>query len=308
MEHSQKESVLKKVILLNITLVIAEIIAGIYSGSMALLADAFHNLGDVLALFISLVAIIFGAKKATDSMTFGYIKAEMMAAFINSIFLVATMIFILAESIGRIFNPNEIDAPIVIIASLIALAINGFSTFLLSQNKIEHHHHHDEDEHHHEHHEDMNIKSAYLHMFGDAVISFSVAVGGVIIYLFGVVVVDSILSVAFSIYIIKEALPVLKKSFYSLMDSNIDDIKEVENLILSSSEVLSVHDLHLYRPNSKEYYGSAHVVLRDDLLLSQVETVLEDIRDRLCKKGITHFIIQPESLKYDLKSTCCFTH
>lgn len=308
MEHSQKESVLKKVILLNITLVIAEIIAGIYSGSMALLADAFHNLGDVLALFISLVAIIFGAKKATDSMTFGYIKAEMMAAFINSIFLVATMIFILAESIGRIFNPNEIDAPIVIIASLIALAINGFSTFLLSQNKIEHHHHHDEDEHHHEHHEDMNIKSAYLHMLGDAVISFSVAVGGVIMYLFGVVVVDSILSVAFSIYIIKETIPVLKKSFYSLMDSNIDDIKEVENLVLSSSEVLSVHDLHLYRPNSKEYYGSAHIVLRDDLLLSQVEIILEGIRARLCKKGITHFIIQPESLKYDLKSTCCLTH
>lgn len=305
MEHSQKESVLKKVILLNITLVIAEIIAGIYSGSMALLADAFHNLGDVLALFISLVAIIFGAKKATDSMTFGYIKAEMMAAFINSIFLVATMIFILVESIGRIFNPNEIDAPIVIIVSLIALAINGFSTFLLSQNKIEHHHHEDGDEHHHE---DMNIKSAYLHMLGDAVISLSVALGGVIIYLFGVVVVDSILSVVFSIYIIKEALPVLKKSFYSLMDSNIDDIKEVESLILSSSEVLSVHDLHLYRPNSKEYYGSAHVVLRDDLLLSQVEIVLEGIRARLCKEGVTHFIIQPESLKYDLKSTCCLTH
>lgn len=308
MEHSQKESVLKKVILLNITLVIAEIVAGIYSGSMALLADAFHNLGDVLALFISLVAIIFGAKRATDSMTFGYIKAEMMAAFINSIFLVATMIFILAESIGRIFNPNEIDAPIVIIASLIALAINGFSTFLLSQNKIEHHHHHDEDEHHHEHHEDMNIKSAYLHMLGDAVISFSVAVGGVIIYFFGVVVVDSILSVAFSLYIIKETIPVLRKSFYSLMDSNIDDIKEIESLILSSSEVLSVHDLHLYRPNSSDYYGSAHVVLRDDLLLSQVETVLEGIRGRLCKEGITHFIIQPESLKYDLKSTCCSAH
>jgi len=308
MEHSRKESVLKKVILLNIMLVIAEIIAGIYSGSMALIADAFHNLGDVLALFISLVAIVFGAKKATDSMTFGYIKAEMMAAFINSIFLVATMIFILSESIGRIFNPNDIDAPIVIAASLIALAINGFSTWLLSQNKIEHHHHDDDDEHYHEHHEDMNIKSAYLHMLGDAVISFSVAVGGAIIYLFGVVVVDSILSVIFSIYIVKETFPVLKKSFYSLMDSNIDDIKEIESLILSSSEVLSVHDLHLYRPNSNEYYGSAHVVLRDDLLLSQVEIVLEGIRAMLCKKGVTHFVIQPESLKYDLKSTCCFTH
>ncbi len=306
MNENSKKITLQKVIILNIVLVIAEVIAGIYSGSMALLADAFHNLGDVLALFISLVAIVFGAKKATDSMTFGYIKAEMMAAFINSIFLVVMMIFILIESINRFFEPSEINAPVVIVASFIALLINGFSTWLLSQNKIEHHHGDDHDHDHH--HEDMNIKSAYLHMLGDAVISFSVAVGGVIIYLFGIVVVDSILSVIFSIYIIKETLPLLKTSFYTLMDSNIDDIKEVEDLILSSNEILSVHDLHLYRPNSKEYYGSAHIVLKDDLLLSQVEIILENIRAKLCKKGITHFIIQPESLKYNLKVTCCYIH
>ncbi len=306
MNENSKKTTLQKVIILNIVLVVAEVIAGIYSGSMALLADAFHNLGDVLALFISLVAIVFGAKKATDSMTFGYIKAEMMAAFVNSIFLVVMMIFILIESINRFFEPSEINAPVVIVTSLIALAINGFSTWLLSQNKVEHSHNHD---HAHEHHhEDANIKSAYLHMLGDAAISFSVAVGGVIIYLFGVVVVDSILSLVFSIYIIKETFPLLKTSFYTLLDSNIDDIKEVEDLILSSNEVLSVHDLHLYRPNSKEYYGSAHIVLKDDLLLSQVEIILENIRAKLCKKGITHFIIQPESLKYDLKATCCYVH
>ncbi len=297
---------MQKVIILNIALVAAEIVAGIYSGSMALLADAFHNLGDVLALFISLVAIIFGAKKATDSMTFGYIKAEMMAAFINSIFLVATMIFILAESIHRMFTPNEINAPVVIAASFIALLINGFSTWLLSQNKIEHYHGDDHDHEHH--HEDMNIKSAYLHMLGDAVISLSVVVGGVVIYIFGIVIVDSILSVIFSVYIVKETLPLLKKSFYSLMDSNVDDLREIESLILLSNKVLSLHDLHLYRPNSKEYYGSAHIVLKDDLPLSEVEIILENIRERLCKKGVTHFIIQPESLKYDLKSRCCSVH
>lgn len=306
MDFENKKTVLQKVIILNIALVAAEIVAGIYSGSMALLADAFHNLGDVLALFISLVAIIFGAKKATDSMTFGYIKAEMMAAFINSIFLVATMIFILAESIHRMFTPNEINAPVVIAASFIALLINGFSTWLLSQNKIEHYHGDDHDHEHH--HEDMNIKSAYLHMLGDAVISLSVVVGGVVIYIFGIVIVDSILSVIFSVYIVKETLPLLKKSFYSLMDSNVDDLREIESLILLSNKVLSLHDLHLYRPNSKEYYGSAHIVLKDDLPLSEVEIILENIRERLCKKGVTHFIIQPESLKYDLKSRCCSVH
>ena len=198
---SDKKSTLQKVIFLNISLVIAEIIAGIYSGSMALIADAFHNLGDVLALFISLIAIIYGAKKASESMTFGYIKAEIMAAFINSLFLIITMIFILVESINRFVNPTEINAPIVIFASLIALFINAYSTILLKQNNIEHHHEDDENQHHHKH-EDMNIKSAYLHMLGDAVISLSVAIGGVIIYFFGVVAIDSVLSVIFSIYIL----------------------------------------------------------------------------------------------------------
>lgn len=303
-----KKQTLQKVIALNISLVIAEIVAGIYSGSMALVADAFHNLGDVLALFISLIAIIYGAKKANEFMTFGYIKAEIMAAFINSLFLIITMIFILVESINRFLNPTEINAPIVIFASLIALFINAYSTILLKQNNIEHHHD-DEDEHHHHEHEDMNIKSAYLHMLGDAVISLSVAVGGVIIYFFGVVAIDSVLSVIFSLYIIKETFPLLKKSFYSLMDSNSDDLKQIENLIINSDDsILSIHDLHLYRPNSKEWYGSVHLVLNGNLTLVEIETILENIRFILAQNGITHFIIQPESEKYHSGKESCYKH
>ena len=308
MQENEKQKILKQVIFLNISLVAAEISAGVYSGSMALLADALHNLGDVLALIISLIALIYGAKKATDSMTFGYIKAEMMAAFLNALFLVVTMLFILAESLHRLFVPNEINAPIVIAASLIALLINALSTWLLSQKNIEHHHHEHDEHHQHHHHEDMNIKAAYLHMLSDAALSLSVVVGGVVIYLFGIVVIDTLLSLLFSIYIIKETLPLLRKSFFALMDANEDDIKEIEQLILASSEVASVHDLHLYRPNSRECYGSAHIVLREDLCLSQIETILETIRERLSNAGITHFVLQPESIKYNLKTGCCFMH
>lgn len=308
MQENEKQKILKQVIFLNISLVVAEISAGVYSGSMALLADALHNLGDVLALIISLVALIYGAKKATDSMTFGYIKAEMMAAFLNALFLVVTMLFILAESLHRLFVPNDINAPIVIAASLIALLINALSTWLLSQKNLEHHHHEHDDHHHDHHHEDMNIKAAYLHMLSDAALSLSVVVGGVVIYLFGIVVIDTLLSLLFSIYIIKETLPLLRKSFFALMDANEDDIKEIEQLILASSEVASVHDLHLYRPNSRECYGSAHIVLREDLCLSQIETILETIRERLSNAGITHFVLQPESIKYNLKTGCCFMH
>ena len=132
-----EKNILQKVIALNISLVIAEIIAGIYSGSMALVADAFHNLGDVFALIISLIAIIYGAKKASDSMTFGFVKAEIMAAFVNSLFLIITMFFILLESINRFFQPSEINAPIIIFTSIIALIINAYSTILLKQNNFQ---------------------------------------------------------------------------------------------------------------------------------------------------------------------------
>ncbi len=291
-----KKTTIIRVIFLNITLIISEIVAGIYSGSMALIADAFHNLGDVLALFITLVAIIYGAKKATETMTFGYIRAESMAAFINSIFLFITMIFIFIESVDRFFNPLNINAPMVIFTSLIALFVNGFSTWLLSRKGIEHDH------------EDMNIKSAYFHMLGDAFVSLSVVIGGIIMYFYGFNKIDSLLSMIFSIYVMAITFPILKNSFLSLMDSNDHDIENIKKLILQSSEILSIHDLHLYRPNSKESYGSVHIILKNDLLLSEIEKVIEDIRERACKKGITHFIVQPESTNYHLDDISCHTH
>ncbi|MDY0121255.1 MAG: cation diffusion facilitator family transporter [Sulfurimonas sp.] len=304
MEKSKKQT-LQKVILLNIVLVIAEIGAGIFSGSMALIADAFHNLGDVLALFISLVAIIFGAKEVSSKMTFGYIKAEMMAAFVNSLFLVITMLFILFESLTRLYEPHPIDAPIVIIASLLALFVNGYSTYLLRHNGVEHHHHHDHEDHHHEH-EDLNMRSAYLHMLGDAVISLSVAIGGVLIYFFGIISIDTILSILFSIYIIKETFPLLKRSFFALMDSSGGvDVEAIETILLQKEMVSSVHDLHIYTPSSKGIYGSVHLVLCDNFSLVEIEGLLEEIRADLAKIGIKHFIMQPETQKYlDAKQGC----
>ena len=305
MQKSKKKT-LQKVIFLNIVLVIAEIAAGIFSGSMALIADAFHNLGDVLALFISLVAIIYGAKEASQKMTFGYIKAEMMAAFVNSLFLIITMLFILFESLTRLYEPHPIDAPIVIIASLVALLVNGYSTYLLRHGGVEHHHHHDN---HNHAHEDLNMRSAYLHMLGDAMISLSVAIAGVFIYFFGIVSIDTLLSILFSIYIIKETFPLFKRSFFALMDSSGGvDVEEIENIILQKQLIESVHDLHIYTPNSKEIYGSAHIVLRQNLSLEEIETLLEELRVDLAKIGINHFIMQPETQKYSDGNIACQGH
>ena len=307
--QESKKITLQKVILLNIILVIAEIAAGIFSGSMALVADAFHNLGDVLALFISLVAIVYGAKEVSIKMTFGYIKAEMMAAFVNSLFLIITMLFILFESFMRFYNPHVIDAPIVIVASLIALMINGYSTYLLRHSGVEYHHHDDEHHHHEDEKKDLNMSSAYLHMLGDAVISLSVTIGGVVIYFFNIVSIDTILSIIFSVYIIKETFPILKTSFLALMDSSGGvDVESIENVILLQESVASVHDLHIYTPNSQEIYGSAHIVLCENLSLEMIEELLESVRSDLAKIGINHFIMQPETQKYSDDNKSCEVH
>ena len=130
-----------------------------------------------------------------------------------------------------------------------------------------------------------------------------------VIYIFFFFSIDSVLSVLFSIYIIKETFPILKKSFYSLMDSNIDDLKQIKNLIINSdSHILSIHDLHRYRPNSKECYGSVHIVLNENLSLIEIESISENIRLELKEKGINHFIIQPESIKYHHDNIDCLIH
>lgn len=307
-----KEQKIKIVLLLNIIIVIAEVGAGVYANSMALLSDAFHNLGDVLAVAIAFVALLYSRRAASVAMTFGFIRSEMMAAFVNALFLTATMIFILFESVQKFFHPESINAPVVIAAAFIALIANAFSALLLKENGMghshTHDHHHDEDEDHHHDHHDANMAAAYWHMAGDAAISLGVVLGGIAIWLWNIIWIDPALSVFFSLIILKEAYSLLRQSFLSLMDANKDGVETITTAVSAFASVHSIHDLHLTRPNSKEFYCSMHVVLYDNPGLEEVETLLEEIRSTLKSLGVTHALIQPETLKYATHETLCNGH
>lgn len=308
-----KEQKIKIVLLLNIIIVFAEVGAGVYANSMALLSDAFHNLGDVLAVAIAFVALIYSRRSASEMMTFGFIRSEMMAAFVNALFLTVTMIFILFESIQKFFHPESINAPVVIGAAFIALIANAFSALLLKESGMGHSHTHDhnhkeEDHQHHDHYHDANMAAAYWHMAGDAAISLGVVLGGIAIWLWNIVWIDPALSVLFSLIILKEAYTLLRQSFLSLMDANKDGVETITTAVSTFSSVHSIHDLHLTRPNSKEFYCSMHVVLYDNPGLEEVETLLEEIRSELNHLGVTHAIIQPETLKYATHETLCNGH
>lgn len=321
MHPKQKRNVLF-IIVLNMLIVVAEVFYGLLSNSIALITDAFHNLGDILAVIITYIAIVMGSKKPTYRYTFGFLKAEMMAAFVNALFLVITLGFLIYESVKRLFEPQVVEAEYMIVVALIALVANGISAYLLSAQGMGHHHHHDGHEHHeHEHHhhaphgteqthDDLNIRSAYLHMLGDALVSLGVVVGGVIIYYFGIHMIDAVLSILFSLYILKETFPLLRRSFLSLMGANISNIEQtdLEAILLEHPSVIGYHDLHLSQPKSQEVYLTVHLQIEGDPHLSAIDAILERIRERFKAIGVTHTVIQAESSDYDDEHMFCVAH
>ena len=304
-----KEKKLFWIIIFNLVIVFSEIAFGLISNSFALIADALHNAGDVMALVITFIALKLGTRKTTFKYTFGFIKAEMMAAFINTLFLSLTMFYMIYESIHRFLNPEVIEPIYMIIVGIIAVIANAVSAYLLSQMGMVHSHEHDaHTEHDHHEGEDANIKSAYLHMLADALISLGVVAAGIFIYFFKIYHVDSLLTILFSLYIIKHSYPLLKKSFLSLMDININGVKEaqIDQIIKEDAHVFAYHDLHIYKPSSKYNFISFHLVLDDEnLTLKACEEIRIKIKGNLECLGFNHILIQLDTKKYHQTHVLC---
>ncbi len=308
-----KEKKVLLIILFNSIIILSEIIFGIISNSFALIADALHNTGDVIAIVVTYLALRLGAVRSTFKYTFGFIKAEMMAAFVNTLFLLLTMLYLIYEAVNRVFDPEIIEPLYMIVVGLIAVAANGISAYILNNIGLEHHHHGhgDEEDHYHHHEGDANIRSAYLHMLSDTLVSVAVVIAGIFIYLFEVYYIDSVLTVLFSLYIIKHSYPLLKKSFFSLMDINFADIslEKLDNVIKCDERVLQYHDLHIHCPSSKEKYISFHLVLDDEnISLKECEDIGKKIKHRLSHEGFTHILIQFDTKEHIKSSINCINN
>lgn len=309
-----REKKILLIIIVNTIIIISEIIFGILSNSFALIADALHNAGDVLAVVVTYLALVLGTKTTTFRQTFGYLRAEMMAAFVNTLFLYVTMIYMIYEAVNRFFNPEIIDPIYMIIVGFIAVIANGISAYILNNIGVsscshDHDHNHSHEHNHsHTNDEDANIRSAYLHMLSDALISVAVVIAGIFIYFFEVYFIDSILTVLFSIYILFHSYPLLKKSFLSLMDINIIDISQekIELIIKENDNVIEYNDLHIYKPSSKHNFISFHLVLKDmNMDLEKIEKITNNIEHNLNHLGFNHVLIQVDSVKKLKKYTNC---
>ena len=278
------------IIIFNLIIIISEILFGVVSNSFALIADALHNTGDIIAIFITYLALILSNKKSSFKYTFGFLRAEMMAGFVNTLFLFLTMFYMIYESIYKFIYPTEIEPIYMIIVGFIALIGNGISAYILNSLHISscsHNHKH--------HHNDNNIYSAYLHMLADALISVGVVVAGIFIYFFEIYRVDTLLTIIFSIYILFHSYPLLKKSFVSLMDINLSSINEseLETIIKRDKRVIEYHDLHIYKPSSKDNFISFHIVLNDsNITLKEQNSITSNIKQELSDLEFNHILIQ----------------
>ena len=167
--HDTKGRNLLVSIVLNILITISQVIGGVISGSLALISDALHNFSDVMSLVISYIANKYAKKKASFDKTFGYKRAEIIAAFVNASSLMLVAAYLIYEAIHRFFDPEEIESGLVIWLALLGVVANGFSVLLLRESSKE----------------NMNMRSAYLHLITDMSASVAVLIGGLLMKYFG---------------------------------------------------------------------------------------------------------------------------
>ena len=276
-------------IILNVVITLSQIIGGIVSGSLALLSDALHNLSDVISLLISYIANVLTRRKASAGRTFGYKRAEIIAAFVNSATLIIVAVFLIKEAIERFFNPQTIGSGIVITLSILGILANGFSVLLLRRDS----------------NRNMNLRSAYLHLLTDMMASVAVLIGGILMYYFQWFWIDPLLTILIAIYLVFMGYGLLKDSTRVLMlfTPNTIEIQNIVKAICTLEPVKNVHHVHIWQLNEDEVHMEAHIDFKEDIRLSQFDQILDDIEELVYHEfGINHVNIQPEFNKCDSKN------
>jgi cobalt-zinc-cadmium efflux system protein len=276
-------------IILNLVITIAQIIGGFISGSLSLISDAVHNFSDVVSLVISYVAnLLTNSKKQTIHYTFGFKRAEIIAAFINAISLIIIAVFLGIEAIKRFKNPQNIESDIVIWLALLGIAVNGFSVLLLKKDAKN----------------NLNMKSAYLHLLTDMLTSVTVLIGGLLMKYYQIYWIDAALTLVISLYLIYISWDILITSIKILMLFAPKHIKinEVVDQVLNLEGIRNIHHVHIWQLNDKDCHFEAHIQFKKDIKLSDFDLICERVEKILLDKfQINHCNLQPEFNRDDVK-------
>lgn len=257
---------------------ILEIVYGILSGSLALVSDAVHMFTHAFALGISYFAIVYACRKAPADKTFGYHRAEVIAAFINAITIGLSVIWILYEAYGRFVHPRALETQTIFVVAFIGLAVNIVTGLILMKGDMT----------------NLNMRSAFAHMMADTVSSIAIVVGAAVIYYTGWVVIDTLIAVMVAFVIGRWSYTLLKGSVNVLMESSPVDVNDVTAFITDNyAEIEDVHDLHLWEVAHNMYCITAHLSVNcgNGDFCGLIDRLTEDLHEKF---SIGHATFQPE--------------
>jgi cobalt-zinc-cadmium efflux system protein len=276
---------------ITFTFVIAEAITGYLSHSLALVSDAGHNFADALALFFAWYGVWIARRPSTQRHTFGYHRVGILAALVNAVSLVVIALLIFWEAVSRLGNPRTVHSTPMIIVALIAIGMNTVISLWLRGDAAT----------------DLNVRSAYLHMVGDALSAAGVVVAGVVVAFTRTSMADSVVSILIGVLILWSSWGILQESVHVLLESIPKgmDLALVEQTIAGVPGVLAVHDLHVWTIGSGIIACSCHITV-DEQSIRSGQDVLRAVNEELQHHfGISHSTIQVEVEGCDPEDMYC---
>ncbi|MEO5682093.1 MAG: cation diffusion facilitator family transporter [Chitinophagaceae bacterium] len=275
---------------LNFLFVIIEVLAGLSTHSLSLLSDAGHNLADVGALALSLLAFKLLKVKSSKQYTYGYRKTSILVALFNAMVLLVSIGAIIYEAIHRFLQPEPVKGTTIAIIAGIGILINASTALLFLRDKEK----------------DMNIKSAYLHLMSDAVVSLGLVIGGIIIVYTGWFWVDSVLSIIVALVILFSTWRLLKDSLRLSLDGVPANIKldEIKEAALKIKGVIDFHHVHIWAISTTENALTAHLVLPVSTSIEEEKKIKDELKHGLLHQNIQHITLETERENHACEKTC----
>ena len=266
---------------INIGITLLLFVGGAWSNSLSVVSDALHNLSDVFSLLVSLFAIRLKKRQVSWGKTFGYQRAEIIAALVNAASLLAIAGFLCIEAVGRFVRPDTLDGQLVMVLASVSIVANALSAWILFRD-AQH---------------SLNMRSAYLHLLSDAMSSVAVLLGGLAVWQWQVYWVDSVLAIGIACYLVYSSWDLLMGTLKILMQFAPDhlDWDSLDEDIRAYPGIANIHHVHVWQLTDTRIHLEAHVDFHKDVKLSEAMKAIEGLKEMLATKyGITHVVLQPE--------------
>jgi len=263
---------------LNLFFTLFEIAGGFYTGSMAILSDAVHDLGDAIAIGLSWILDVRAKKKPDATYTFGYGRYALLGGMISSLVLVAGAVAVIAEAVPRLFDPLPVNAPLMIVFAVFGVVVNGIAAFHASRGAT------------------TNEKAVGLHLFEDVFGWVAVLVGAIAMTLWDLPIVDAVLSLLFTVYILFHVFKNLRELLAVFLERvpAALSVDAVAQAAVDGKDVLSVHHIHLWTLDGVHPLATFHAVVRADCTAEDLAAIRAGLHGRLERAGIDHATVEIE--------------